>query len=126
MVALNLPIKNLSAMLYNDPWLSRLSKLLESRIHKSDFNLKELADLMNISERQLHRKVKRVTSLTPNKFFRTIRLQKAKELLESGELQTVQEVGQAVGYTNIHYFSQHYEKCYGETPMEVLKRLGLR
>lgn len=113
-------------MPYNDPWLNRLSKLLESRVHNSDFNLKELADLMNISERQLHRKVKRITSLTPGKFFKVIRLQKSKELLESGEIQTVQEVGQAVGYTNMHYFSQHYEKHFGETPMEVLKRMGLR
>lgn len=128
MVQFNLLINahNFDRMDVDDPWMKRLNVFLENRLTQSNADLKQLARLMNVSERHFHRKVKGITQLTPNQYFTLFRLSKAKELLESGSCLTVQQVGKAIGFTNMHYFSQLYAKTYGETPMEVLKRLGWR
>ena len=73
---------------------------------------------MNMSFRQLQRRVKQVTGLTPIQFQREIKLQEARRLLESGDYQTASEVSYAVGFTNTHHFSKLYEGRFGKKPSE--------
>ena len=48
------------------------------------------------------------------------RMEKAKMLLEQGNLKTY-EIAEAVGYSDAHYFSISFKKAVGKTPTEYAK-----
>ena len=81
------------------------------------FGIPELCHALAISRTQLHRKLKAVTGLSTSYFVRSIRLEHAKKLLETTDL-NVSEVGYAVGYANSSHFTQDFRKEFGKPPRE--------
>ncbi|MEO0473352.1 MAG: response regulator [Bacteroidota bacterium] len=97
-------------------WLKKLEETARKEIGNRHFNLLELASVMAVSERQLFRKIKRLTGMTPNKYFRDIKLFKAKEYLENYTYGTISEVSYAVGFEDPYYFSKIYSARFGKKP----------
>ncbi len=102
-------------------WLKKAEKQLQQEVNNSKFNIDSLAEMMQLSRSHLHRKIKTITGLTPNKYFREIKLQTAREILEKGEVQTVNEVCYAVGFDTPKYFSKVYEQRFGKRPISYLR-----
>ena len=75
-----------------------------------------MAEDLNLSQRQLSRKIKTATGLSPLQFIREIRLQKARTLLEDQTTETVAEVMYAVGFSKSDYFARLYRKRFGKLP----------
>lgn len=101
-------------------WLEKLEDLLKQEVHNPEFTFDHLEAQLFISRRQLQRRIKKLTGLTPNKYFREIKLQVARELLESGRVRTVNEVAHAVGFETAKYFSRIYAERFGKRPIEWL------
>jgi YesN/AraC family two-component response regulator len=97
-------------------WLEDLEHLIMKEMGKSIFSNDYLADLLSISRNILYAKIKQLTGLTPTKYVRLIRLQKAKALLEQGR--SVKEVSYEVGFQKPEYFSKIYKKEFGKFPSE--------
>ncbi|WNJ16389.1 helix-turn-helix domain-containing protein [Pontibacter sp. G13] len=104
-------------------WLEKLEQLIEQNLSRSDFNLAELSYMMAISERQLFRKVKRLTGKTPNIYLRDQRMNTAKRLMESFKYRTVSEVSWAVGFKDSHYFSKVFNSYFQRYPADLLKEI---
>lgn len=102
-------------------WLESVEKHLKVEISNSKFNIDSLALVMQMSRSHLHRRIKSITGLPPNKYFREIKLQAAREILENGEVQTVGEVCYAVGFDTPKYFSKVFEDRFGKRPISYLK-----
>jgi AraC-like DNA-binding protein len=51
--------------------------------------------------------------MTPNQYITEIRLNKARQLLESRQFETVAEVCYAVGFKTPHYFSKLMKERFG-------------
>ena len=68
------------------------------------------------------RKVKQITGLSPNKYIRTVRLQMAREILETQEVYTLKEVSIAVGFENVTYFGKLFKTEFGKHPSEYLEQ----
>jgi signal transduction histidine kinase/ligand-binding sensor domain-containing protein/DNA-binding response OmpR family regulator len=102
-------------------WMEDLETVVKREVGNTQFNITSLAYDLNLSERQLRRKIKTKTGLTPNQYFRIIKLDKAREYLENRRYETVAEVAHKIGFSNAHYFSKKYEAQYGKKPIEYLK-----
>ena len=83
-----------------------------------NFDIKKLSAKAGMSERQLERKLKALIDQTPNQFVRSMRLQRAKQLLEQNA-GTVSEIAYMVGFNNIPYFSKAFREAFGKPPSEV-------
>ncbi|MFD1258722.1 ATP-binding protein [Mucilaginibacter terrae] len=94
-------------------WLAELEAEVRKHTGKVDFNLVMLSSAVAISERQLFRRVKQITGLTPNKYIRAIRLQIAREAIESGRYRTISEISYAAGFDTPAYFSKLFKEHYG-------------
>jgi len=107
-------------------WLNRLDLVIDKNL--SNLNLKNemLAKELDISERQLFRKVKKLTMLTPHKYILRHRLRKSMVSLKSGIHRTVKEAAFAVGYIKASTYSSHFKKEYGLSPLRVLIESGWR
>ena len=100
--------------------LHKAQELVESKINQSELSVKDLADHLNLSERQANRVIKKLTGLSCLQFIREVRLQKAYRLLEGHQYKTIAEVAYAVGFENPSYFTRLFTERYGKKPSEML------
>ena len=86
----------------------------------SDPNLsvESLSSELHLSRSQFYRKIKTLTGQTANQFLRNIRLQKSKQILESGST-NVSEVCYKVGFSSPSYFTKCFKAQFGILPTEV-------
>lgn len=90
-------------------------------MHKPDFGVKELAQVLNASERTLGRKLSDALGVTPTAFLRAKRLERARDLMLIRQFNTVAEAALAVGYASAGHFTKLYRNAYGEAPSDTLK-----
>ncbi|MCB0584042.1 MAG: response regulator [Phaeodactylibacter sp.] len=107
----------------DERFLARLMETIEERMDDETLSVEELAREVGMSRSQLHRKLTALTNKSPNVFLRTIRLQRARQLLEQNAGNTT-EVAFMVGFSSLAYFSKCFKDEFGETPTEVAKKQG--
>jgi AraC-like DNA-binding protein len=75
---------------------------------------------MTMSRTQLYRKFRSLTDKSPNDYFRSLRLQKARDLL-AGTGITVAEAAYKSGFKNVSHFSRVFTQEFGVKPREIHK-----
>lgn len=123
MYYLNTPMANVKTMAYSktdEEFLIQLDNIINEHIDDVDLNVEKIADMMNLSRPTLYRKISAISQVTPNKFINIIRLKKAAELLQKGEMK-VYEVSEAVGFSSQSYFSRAFLEQFGITPSQYIK-----
>ena len=99
-------------------WIQWLQQTVRKNLSNQFFNIKLLADMANVSERQLNRRVRALTGFSPGQFIQEVRLQVAYDLFEKQPGILVKEVSMQVGYQKVSYFSQLYRERFGVNPEE--------
>ena len=99
-------------------FLNKVVSCIEKNIENSNFKVIYLARELGLSESQLYRKVKALTNTSTAVFIRSVRLQKAKQLLQNKEF-NVAEVSYKVGFTDPSYFSRVFKDEFDCTPSEI-------
>jgi signal transduction histidine kinase/DNA-binding response OmpR family regulator len=90
-------------------------KVVENQISNPDFSVEELARELGMSRVHLYKKLSSLTGKSPIEFIRTIRLQRAAQLLEKSQL-TVSEVAYQVGFNNPKYFTKYFKDQFHVLP----------
>jgi DNA-binding response OmpR family regulator/nitrogen-specific signal transduction histidine kinase len=88
---------------------------VEANLSNTDFSVEELSRLMGMSRVLLYRKLLSLTGKSPIEFIRTIRLQRAAQLLEKSQY-TVSEISFQVGFNNPKYFAKYFKDEYHVLP----------
>jgi signal transduction histidine kinase/AraC-like DNA-binding protein len=109
-----------AAIRQEDEFIVALKQAVLDNIDDENYGIPEICRDMALSRSQLHRKLKALTDKSTSHFIRSIRLQKAKELLMTTDL-NVSEVAYEVGFRNPRYFSTTFSEEFGVTPNEVKK-----
>lgn len=100
-----------------DAFLLRIREIVEAHISDADFEMPQLERALGMSRSQIYRKVKALRDQPPTLFIRSIRLHKAKELLQSSQL-TIAEIAYEVGFTTPSYFSTAFLEEFGKNPSD--------
>ncbi|MEM9528194.1 MAG: ATP-binding protein, partial [Bacteroidota bacterium] len=101
-----------------DNLVQRAEALVKQRLADAGFTVEEMARELGYGQRQLSRLLSATTGLTPVKFILELRLQKAREMLESGAYATVAEVRYTIGIESASYFSRKFTERFGRNPRE--------
>jgi AraC-like DNA-binding protein len=104
-------------VLPEDQFVLKLKSIVEAQIENVDFNVELFCREIGMSHSQLHRKITALIGLSPNKFIRHIRLNKAKSLLEDPDI-NINTVSYSVGFNDPSYFGRVFKKEFSLTPME--------
>jgi transcriptional regulator GlxA family with amidase domain len=104
-----------------DPWLGQLQEMVRENLCSPHLNVDHLAELMGLSRTVLYRMVHERANMSPNQLIQEMRLLHARELLESGQYATLQQVAQAIGFRSTDYFSRLYRARFGMSPADYLK-----
>ena len=102
-------------------FLKRALAIVEAHMGNDDLSVEALAAGLNLSRSQLHRKLKALTNQTPTTFIRTIRLERAAQLLRS-QAGTVGAIAYQVGFSSQAYFTQCFHDQFGCTPSVFAKQ----
>ena len=97
-----------------DRRVENLIALMERDLHQK-LSLSMLAQSLNLSLSYLHHLFKAETGTTPARFLRSLRMERAKQLLETTSL-TIEEIMISVGIRDKSHFAREFKKAYGLTP----------
>ena len=89
------------------------------------FAIKELADLVHLSPRQLHRKFIAAFGSSPQAFIMKVRVQAACETLQRADAQ-ISAVAEDLGFCDQSAFTQLFQKHVGLTPLKYQQQFRLR
>lgn len=103
-------------------WLAQVEAIALRVIKNSNYSVEDLAKDLTTSRRQVFRRIKKTTGLTPKKYFNAIRLRKALTILETEKPLTLTEVCYAVGFENTTHFANLFEAEFGKRPHDFLKK----
>lgn len=102
---------------HESSFLNLVQTTLKTHLSDENFGIAELCELLNISRTQLHRKLKKLTGLSTSHYIRSLRLEIAKELLETTNL-NISEVAFKVGFSSATYFSKVFKSQFGYAPSD--------
>jgi YesN/AraC family two-component response regulator len=89
-------------------------------IHKNlqtDLTIADLAERLDISERQLSRVFKRDCGMAPGSYTNRLRIEAAKRLLKNSQ-HPVREILELIGVKNNSYFFSSFKRMVGMSPEE--------
>ena len=101
---------------HEDTAIASVQDWIEENYNKT-FSISELAKQFGYSERNLKRRFKLATEITPIQYLQLARLEKAKKLLIATN-RSVNEISYAVGYENCSFFIRLFKKHLGVTPKQ--------
>ena len=84
--------------------------------------VEELAETVGLSASRFHHHFKSVTGMTPLQFQKQLRLQEARRLLLTEDLDAA-TAGFRVGYNSASHFSRDYKRLFGDPPLQDVERL---
>lgn len=79
--------------------------------------------LSGLAERSFKRRFQQATGMPPLEYVHTLRLEEAKQMLESGSL-PVEAIANEVGYEDAGFFSRLFRRKVNLTPTQYRKRFG--
>jgi len=106
---------------HTDPFTQKCHELILEHIDDASFTVEKMAELMNVNRSHFQRKIKTLTGTSPSEMIKTIRLEKARELLLRRE-GNITETAYATGFTSQSYFTRCFTERFGYPPSEVLKQ----
>lgn len=111
--------KEIEAVSYDEKFLSNIILLIEEHISDTELNVNALCEWTNTNNKQMYRKIKQLTGMTPVEYIKSIRMKKAAMLLKQQKF-TVAEVMYMVGFSNHSYFSKCFQAQFGVTPKQYV------
>ncbi|MFD2561236.1 helix-turn-helix transcriptional regulator [Aquimarina rubra] len=82
-------------------------------------DIEELSLISGLSEYHLYSAFKAIYKQTPHQYLNSLRMQRAKQLLDSGSM-TISEISDALQFPDLPTFSKLFKKTYGFTPSKLI------
>jgi AraC family transcriptional regulator, transcriptional activator for feuABC-ybbA operon len=86
--------------------------------YRQELGISEIAGRLHLSNSHFRHLFKNQTGMSPSRYVKVLRLQRAKELLESTFL-SVKEVMSEAGFSDLSHFVRDYKSQYGQSPLQT-------
>ncbi len=103
-----------------DSFMQKINSIMKERLNDEKFNTQMLCHDLAMSRTQVYRKFKSLTNKTISDYLRSLRLQKAKELLMTKKF-NVSESAYRTGFKNLSHFSKVFKSEFGLNPRDIFK-----
>ncbi len=112
-------IENARKRTDHDTFIKKTNNIIEQSLADNQFNVSELARLLNMSRVNLYNKFNEIFHVSPSDYILDIRLKKASHLLKSSL--TVSEVAYQSGFSSPAYFTKVFTSRFKHTPKAYQK-----
>jgi signal transduction histidine kinase/DNA-binding response OmpR family regulator/ligand-binding sensor domain-containing protein len=105
----------------NKQFLKELYELMEKELSNPELNIQKMTETLKISRTKFYYKVKGLTGMNPNVFFKKYKLNRAEELLATGKY-NISEIADLTGFSTLSHFSISFKKHFGVAPSEYHRK----
>ena len=103
-------------------FIDDVKQIVEKNMSNSDFNIDTLCSMLNMSRTSFYNKIKMLTGEAPADYVRSLKLQKAAELLSEDKL-NINEIAEATGFSDAKYFREVFKKNFNMNPSEYKREI---
>lgn len=104
-----------------DEFMKQVIYIIETNLSDENFNVKMLADQLNMSQPTLYRKMKQRSELAAIDMIRSVRMSKAASLIMENRY-TIQEIAEMVGYSDTRTLRKHFTEQFGVSPSKYMEK----
>jgi signal transduction histidine kinase/CheY-like chemotaxis protein len=101
-------------------WLKNAEHEVLAGISSFEFSIESLATALTTNRWQLSERLKKITGLTTNQYIQEIRLNHARNLLETGQVESIKKLTYDIGMKDSQYFARLFKKRFGRNPSDFL------
>jgi len=101
-------------------FIKKLDNVLSNHLVDETFPIDNLSKELCMSRSCLYRKIKAMSGMSPNKYIKTIKMNRAIELLKQGH--RIIEVSVQLGFSSPSYFAKCFKKQFGVLPKDILQK----
>ncbi len=109
---------------HQDRIIHNLQDWLKSHASEN-VSIAALAEQSHLSERQLKRRFKQATGISPLAYIQGLRVETAKHALETSK-QQIETVAREVGYEDVRFFRQLFKRLTGLSPSDYRSKFALQ
>jgi len=102
-------------------FLRRVCRVVEAHLHDETFSVQRLTQAVGLSYSRLHARLTEEHGMSPTQLIRTMRLERAAELLRNRE-GNISEIAYAVGFNSLSYFNRCFRKHFEMTPSAYIEQ----
>ena len=102
----------------DDQFMIKVMDVINKHISEEDFSIEEFGNEVGMSRTQFHRKFKAVTGNPASIFLRSVRLTRAKKMLEERQ-GNISEIAYSVGFSSPSYFTKCFHEQFGYPPSNL-------
>lgn len=99
--------------------VKKISEYIETNYTNPELSVSYISEYFNLSPVYMGSVFKKITGQSIVQYITYLRMEKAKQLLNSKEYKVVQ-VAEMVGYSDVFYFSKKFKKVYGYSPRDYV------
>jgi len=105
----------------DDSFIKKTMSYLEENYEDSTMNIDDIASFTGLSRSSFFKKTKSLTGLAPVDFIREFRIQKATQLIETGET-NIGQLAFNVGINDVRFFRRYFKEKYGMNPSDYISK----
>ena len=98
-------------------FMTKVMNVVNTHLSEEEFSIEQFGHEAGMSRSQIHRKLKALTGKSPSVYLRSIRLSKARQMIQRREA-TISEISYKVGFSSPAYFSRCFKEEFGYPPSE--------
>lgn len=106
----------------DNEFIEKITSLIEDDLSSDKIDIGYLAEHLCMSISTLYRKVKALTNLSTNELIRKVKMKNAERMLLEQKY-TISEISYRVGINTVSYFRQCFQKEFGMSPTQYLKKI---
>jgi signal transduction histidine kinase/DNA-binding response OmpR family regulator len=114
--------KSITAL--DQKFLRKVFELINQRLSDSSLSVESLTEDLALSRSVLYKKMISLTGESPSEFIRSVRLNRAAELIEKN-FGNLSEIALEVGFCNPAYFSECFKKHFGIPPSQYHEKFTI-
>ena len=103
----------------DEKFIIKVMEVIEKHISEEEFSIEEFGNEVGMSRTQFHRKFKAITGKPASMFLRSLRLTKAKKMIEE-QRGNISEIAYSVGFSSPSYFTKCFKEEFGYTPSDLV------
>jgi AraC-like DNA-binding protein len=112
---LNLPESGFNSV--DQEFLNKAVQIVNANMENEEFSVERFREEMTMGRTQLQKKLNSLVGQPPSVFIRTIRLNRAAELIKANKA-NISEIAFEVGFNNLSYFSKCFQEQFGVLPSQ--------
>ena len=101
----------------DEKFMNKVIDVINTHISEEEFSIEQFGKEAGMSRSQIHRKLKALTGKSPSLYLRSVRLSRAKQMIQAREA-NISEIAYRVGFSSPAYFSRCFKEEFGYPPSE--------